>query len=130
MKGIKAMLFLKQYSLYKIQCQMEKVTEAVKAQYPQLDDKKIYVGHDWDDLERDGHHFRYYVMDDNQPDETSLLYTLDINCKTRKLKVTTHIGYTTEDEGESFKVELPEENSKIWTFLEAVLKKAVSSVIA
>jgi len=87
MKGIKAMLFFKQYGIYKIECEIEKVTEAVKAKYPTLDQKQIYVGHDWDDLEKDGHHFRYYVMDDAKEVEESLLYTLDVNCKTRKLKL-------------------------------------------
>jgi hypothetical protein len=123
------MLFFKQYGIYKIECEIEKVTEAVKAKFPTLDKKKIYVGHDWHDLENDGHHFQYYVMDDNVEVENSLLYTLVVNCKNRTLKVITHIGYTTEEDGESFKVDLPEENSKIWKVLEAVLAKAVSTVI-
>lgn len=121
------MLYLKQYSLYKLQCQIEKITEAVKAQYPQLDDKNIYVNHDWHDLELGDNYFEYYVID---TDTDAQLYTIKVNCNTRKMKVTTFIGYKEDEDGESFKVELPTENSKLWEVVETCLKKLVSSVIA
>ena len=123
------MIYLKQYSLYKLQCQIEKITDAVKAQYPQLDAKNIYINHDWHDLEHGLNYFEYYILD-SAKDYNSQLYTVKVNCNTRKMKITSHIGFREDQDGESFKVELPTENSKLWEVIETCLKKLVSTVIA